>query len=201
MGDTAFAKGDFENARRYYEAILDTFKENQSDQFSGSTMKRYGLTLLRTGRIEEARQNFEKSIVQMEKVGQGHNTEMSWFGLGDLERMAGNIPVAQKNYQQALFLRNKFQRYIYTPEIFDGFAKLSLLQNDFVQSARWFGFTDALRSRFEMIIPPVDRPDYDKYLELLKNQMSGEEFQPAWEAGAKMDMNTAVTIALQGYEP
>jgi tetratricopeptide (TPR) repeat protein len=200
-GDLAFMMGDLENACHFFESALDGIKKNQSDEFSGNTLKMYGFVLLITGRYEEARLYFEKSIAQMEKVGQERYAEMSWLGLGELERLAGNFPLAARHYQQALFLRNKYQRYLYTPELFDGFAKLSLMQRYLIQAARWFGIADSLRKEFGIVLPPVFRPDHDKHVELLKGQMSAEEFASAWTEGANTDLKDAVALALQGYEP
>ncbi|MBK9207350.1 MAG: tetratricopeptide repeat protein [Anaerolineales bacterium] len=200
-GWLALITGELEKSRQTYEALFKALKEMQWDEFAGFTMGRYGLVLFHSGQIEEARNYFEKSIAQMEKVGGQNNTGVSWYGLAEVERVAGNFPAATRHYQRSLFLRNKLQEYIHFSEIFDNLAKLFLLQNDFVQSARWFGCSDALRKKFGIVIPPVDRPDYDKHIELLKSKMSTEEFESAWEEGAKIHMNAAVALALQGYEP
>lgn len=195
----AYAMGDLENACRYYEATLAGLKENQSDEFSGNTMKRYGMALLRAGRLEEARQHLENGLTKLEKVGQGRFADSAWLSLGKLEYLTGNIPAALSHYQRALFLCDKFQRYVYSPQIFDAFAKLALLQNDYAQSARWFGCADSLRKKFEIVIHPVDKPDRDQHLNLLKSKMSAAEFESAWAEGAKMEMNEAVELALLGH--
>jgi predicted ATPase len=197
----AYMMGDLENACQYYEATLAGIKENQSDEFSGNTMKRYGMALLRAGRLEEARQCLEKGLAKLEKVGQGRFADLAWLGLGELESMAENIPAARQHCQKALFLCNKFQRYVYSPQIFEAFAKIALLQNDPAQSARWFGCADALRKKFGFVMYPVFRPDYDKHLDLLKSKMNADEFESAWAEGGKMDLHEAVVLALQGYEP
>jgi predicted ATPase/class 3 adenylate cyclase len=198
-GWLAYITEELENACQIYELLLKSVKEMQWDEFAGFTMGRYGLVLLRSGKREEARRYFEKSIAQMEKVGQRH-IDHALYGLGELERLAGNIPASIKHYQQALSVRKKFQTYVESPDLFDGFAKLSLSQNDHTQSACWFGCADGLRKKFGTVIHPIDRPDYDKHLELLKSQMSAAEFESAWAEGAKMELKEAVELALQGYE-
>ncbi len=195
-GWLALITGELEKSRQIYELLLKALKEMQWDEFAGFTMGRYGLVLLHSGRIEEARDYFEKSIAQMEKVGKQNSTDFSRYGLAEVERLAGNIPSATHYYQRSLFLRNKIQEHVAIPEIFDGFAKLNLLQNEYAQSARWFACADGLRKKFGTVIYPIDRPDYDKHLNLLKSKMDSAEFEAAWEQGAKMDLKEAVELAL-----
>ncbi len=200
-GHFLYVIGDLENASRCYESALDGIHANQSGDFAGNTLKKYGLILLRQGRLEEARRCFEQSISQLERVGWGGNSELAWYGLGELERLAGNLPAATGHYQRALFLRNKFQIYVYTPQLFDAFAKLALQAGDLPASARWFGFAEALRTRFGIMVDPVDCPDNDKHMGLLKSRMSPEDLSAAWAHGAAISFDAAVALALDGYTP
>lgn len=196
-----YCKGEPEQACQLFKAILDLAEEMQWNDFSGYTMGLYGLALLRVGRLEEARANFENGLAQMEKVGLMTYAGYSHYGLGECERMSGNLPASLEKYQKAFYLRNKRQEYVCFPQLMEGLAKLSLLQGDPIRSARWFGCADELRRKFSIAILTVDRPDYDKHIDLLKQKMSAEEFQSSWAEGAKMDMEEVITLALQGYAP
>jgi len=54
----AYVQGNLEYACHCFEITLLGIKENQSDEFSGSTMGEYGLALLHSGRFDEARRHF-----------------------------------------------------------------------------------------------------------------------------------------------
>jgi tetratricopeptide (TPR) repeat protein len=200
-GEFAFVMGDLENALRYYQSVMELIQQNQMDEFSGSAMQLYGLILLRSGRMEDARRNLENSILQMEKAGRESYTGRSWYGLGEQERLAGNLPAAHQHYQRALFTNRTTHDFVIYPRYFDGFAKTALLQGDLLQSARWFGLADAVRNKFGMAMYPVDRPDYEKHIHLLKSQMPADQFQSAWAEGQRMELQDAVAQALEGYQP
>ena len=200
-GEFAFVMGDLENALRYYESVMDLLQENQMGEYFASDMQLYGYILLHAGRMEEARRYLENSILHMEKMGRESNTGRSWYGMGELERFTGNLPAANKHYQRALFVNRTTQDFIIYPRYFDGFAKVALIQGDLPRSARWFGLADAMRKKFGMVLFPVDRSDYDKHIDLLKQKMTADEFQSAWAEGAQMDLQEAIALALQGFKP
>jgi tetratricopeptide (TPR) repeat protein len=198
-GIQAYFKGELETARRLYEVALVTLEEMRWDAFAGNTMINYGLVLLRSGPMEEALPYFARGAEKLGEVGRGGQTSNAWYGLAEYHRLTGDLPASIAHFQEALFLRNRYQGYINIPDIFDGLAKVVLQQGDLDCSARWFGFAESLRIRFGIALQPVDRPDREKNVQSLKARMPAADLSSAWEAGDRMNLEEAVAQALEGY--
>ncbi len=197
--DLAFAAGDMQRALFCCEKILEDVNSSESSQFAGGVKISLGWILLYSNRLEDAVREFEQAICLLEKSGTLSIYD-AWFGLGEASRMKGDIEIALGHYQKSLFFCEKLKKYLYSPPIFDGIAKLMLLNNRLHQSAKWFGFSDKLRIDFGTIVSAVQKSDYDKHIGILKWEMNQSDFETAWLEGRSMDMKTAFALALEGFD-
>jgi hypothetical protein len=57
--------------------------------------------------------------------------------------------------------------------------------------------SDVLSRKLGVVIHPIDQPDYDKHVELLKGHMSTEDLERAWVGGANMSVKEVYDYALE----
>jgi tetratricopeptide (TPR) repeat protein len=77
-----------------------------------------------------------------------------------------------------------------------GLAALSGTQGRPEQAARLFGAAEVLRERIGMVLPPVERPEYEDYVAAIRTQMGGDVFAAAWAEGRAMSLDRAVGLGL-----
>lgn len=197
-----YIEGRIEEAKSHYLKLITQLKGVYvSDSLLfGIIHARYAFVCLYEEHLSEARESLEVALSALQKWPSAEEIYMVYFGFGELARLENNYPEAIKNYHTSLRYANNFLAHIYFPEILDGLAKAKYLQSNFDKATRLFGTSHALRKRMGAVIHPVDHPDYDKYIELLKSQMSAEEFESAWAEGAKMSIEELFAFAMQDGE-
>lgn len=191
-----------EEAKAQYQALFTELKDSyESDSLlPGIVETRYALLCLYEKRLNDAMRSLEIGLGALQKHSLIQEIYLAYFGFGELARLKNNYSEALKNYHTSLQYANNLRAHIYYPKIVDGIAKTKCLQLSFDKAAGLFGSSDALRKKFGIVIHPVDRPDYDKHIELLKSQMSAEQFESAWAEGAKMSIEEMSAFAMQEDE-
>jgi hypothetical protein len=71
------------------------------------------------------------------------------------------------------------------------------LQSNFDKATRLFGASEALRKKMGAVIHPVDKPDYNKHIELLHEKLGQNELESAWAEGANMSIEEMFVFAMQ----
>ncbi|MCC6447012.1 MAG: winged helix-turn-helix domain-containing protein [Armatimonadetes bacterium] len=64
------------------------------------------------------------------------------------------------------------------------------------RAACLYGFAETIRLSMSVILPPVERPDYEYRVAALRSALSEEEFSSAWARGKAMSIEEAIAYAL-----
>ncbi len=78
-----------------------------------------------------------------------------------------------------------------------GLAALAGAQRQPERAARLFGAAEALRERIGMVLPPVERSEYEEYVAAVRTAMDEHDFTAAWAEGRVMSLDQAVGFALE----
>jgi tetratricopeptide (TPR) repeat protein len=78
-----------------------------------------------------------------------------------------------------------------------GLAALAGIQRQPQRAARLFGAAEALRERIGIILPPVERPEYEEYVAAVRTGMSEHDFTAVWAEGRATSLDQAVGFALE----
>jgi tetratricopeptide (TPR) repeat protein len=192
-----YCEGKLAEARAEYKALLAQLQDVPTEGNFGFFHARAAWVSLRENRLEEARQMLAVGLAVLRITSPEDNIYAAYYGLGELARLEGNYPEAIENYLASLRALNTGQLYVGFPETLNGLAKTGLMQSKLEYAARLFGVSEALCKKMEIVINLVDRPDYDKHIELLKSKMSAEEFESAWAEGAKMSIEEMLVFSMQ----
>jgi predicted ATPase/DNA-binding SARP family transcriptional activator len=191
-----YAEGKLQDARIEYQVLLSQLTTLTDSYLFGFLHARYALVCMCEEHLSEARKSLEIALEVLKKTAPKDNVYHAYFGLGELARRENNYSEAIINYRASLQRTNNFMNYVSFPAIFNGIAKAECLQPNFERAAHLLGASEALRKKMGAVIHPVDQPDYDKHIELLKSQMSTEDFECAWAEGANMSTEEACEYAL-----
>jgi predicted ATPase/DNA-binding SARP family transcriptional activator len=192
-----FAEGNLSEAVAGYRKLIAEPNEVPDDSYVGRVHVGLARVQMLQNQLSDARANLMIGLDVLQKTSPEDEIHKAYFGLGELARLENNYPEAIRNYHASLHHTNNFLNYISFPSILDGIAKTECLQRNFEKTTRLLGASEALRRKMGAVIHPVDQPDYDKHIELLKNQMSTENFESAWSKGANMSIEEAYEYALE----
>ncbi|MBK5279208.1 MAG: hypothetical protein JJE09_10135, partial [Bacteroidia bacterium] len=191
-----YAEGKLQDSRSEYLVLLSQLTTLTDSYLFGFLHARYALVSMGEQHLIEARKSLEIALEVLKKTAPKDNIYHAYFGLGELARLENNTQEASNNYCASLQYVNGFLGYVYFPDIIDGIAKIECSRSNFDQATKLFGASEALRRKIGVVIHPVDQPDYDKHIKLLKSQMNTEDFESAWVEGANMSIEEAYEYAL-----
>ena len=81
--------------------------------------------------------------------------------------------------------------------------KLAEAKNEEAQlpdSAKIFGFAEALRAPVRSVIDPADRPEYNRLVSELRSALGADAFAALWAEGRSMSLEETVDCALSESE-
>jgi ATP/maltotriose-dependent transcriptional regulator MalT len=82
----------------------------------------------------------------------------------------------------------------------EGFARVAVSQGQAARALRLGGATAALRRTFGVAIGPAGEADFERSLEPAWRALNEEEGKVAWEEGQTMNLEQALTLALEEPE-
>jgi predicted ATPase/class 3 adenylate cyclase len=192
--------GRLSEANAEYRALIALFKKTPEAYLYGILRGDYALLCLYENRLAEARSSLYIALGVLKKTSPETDIWSPYFGFGELARLEKNYREASVNYRACLHYANNYFNYKSFPMIFDGIAKTECMLLNFEKATHLFGFCEALRLKMGAVIHPVDRPDYDKHIALLKSKLGVEEFESAWAKGATMSIEETYQYAMQDGE-
>jgi predicted ATPase/DNA-binding SARP family transcriptional activator/tetratricopeptide (TPR) repeat protein len=190
-------EGNLNEAEAGYRKLITDLREAPDEAYTGIVHVGLARVQIYQNHLQEANQNLLVGLDILQKTSPEHEVQHAYFGLGELARLENNYAEAIKNYRASLHCTNNFLNYISFPGIFDGIAKAECLHANFQRAAVLLGASEALRRKIGTVIYPVDRPDHDKHIELLKNQISIRNIERAWSKAANMSIEEAYEYALR----
>lgn len=189
--------GKLDEANANYRTLIAQLRKMPEDYFYGVVLADFALLCLYENRLDEAHNLLDIALEVLKKTTPETDVWIAYFGFGELARLENNYLEASVNYRACLHYANNYFNYKSFPMIFDGIAKTHCMLSNFEKATCLFSASEALRKKMGAVIYPVDRPDYDKHIKLLKSKMSTEHFEFVWAEGANMSIEEAYGYAMQ----
>jgi len=101
IGNAYFSKGDYENARIYFERALQVREKLKVPSDIADTLHNLAETSMRTGQYEQAQDQYLKALDLRRSSGDGRNAALSSSGLGTLFVYQGRFGSAVSAQQDA----------------------------------------------------------------------------------------------------
>ena len=189
-----FVEGNLNESGAGYKKLIADFSKASDDPRIGIVHVGLARVQMLQNRLSNARANLLVGLDVLQKTSPEDEVDKAYFGLGELARLESNYLEALNKLSASLHRTNNFLNYISFPAIFDGIAKAECLQLNFEKAVRLLGVSEALRRKMGVVIHPVDRPDHDKHIGLLRSQMSSEAFECAWAEGVDMSIDKLMNM-------
>ena len=118
------------------------------------------------------------------------------YNLGDLGLKLGDRAQARNALRESLGLRQEIGEIGGVAETLEGFARLSVLENQAREAARLFGAASGMREAVGAPLAPVNRFEIDHGVEAARQALGDDAYLDAWRAGSSLSTEQAVALAL-----
>lgn len=121
-------------------------------------------------------------------------------GLGELARRQSNLTESLEHYRQAIKLIPEFERAFTLDYSLEGLAKTISDMGEPKRAVRLLGAAASMRKKWNGVIHPVFREEYDKCIALLREKLGDTAFESLWVEGQSMTMEQAIELAMSDGE-
>jgi ATP/maltotriose-dependent transcriptional regulator MalT len=192
-----YARGDLGDSRMHLVQAVNMTRVMRT-AFAHS----WGLRMLADveharGELEAARACVDEALEVAHRTG-GFSLGLVLRSAGRLARSQGDNERAESFQHEALELFKEASGKLDTVEALEALAGLAAVAESHAEAGRLFGAAEALRESIGSVRFPVDRETYENDIAVVREGLTDEEFQRAWEEGRAMSMEEAVAYASRG---
>jgi tetratricopeptide (TPR) repeat protein len=200
LGIVAQVRGDYAVARPSYEECLTLWRTVADPWGVAFPLCRLGLTAGKQGDYATARVLLEESLAIRRQVGSKLQIAFSVYCLAELALWQGDYPEATARLAESLVLCQELGTRKDIDTILERFARAAASQAQVERAACLWGAAQAQRDVISSQIPPSERLDYERAVDVARAQLDEAAFATAWAEGQKMTMEQAIAYALEGSD-
>lgn len=171
---------------------------------SAGDHRTYGMAVHNTGEIHFHRGEFhratrcyEEALTIFRDVGDQWLLNATLRGLAMTGLREGDEERATQALHESLRLAAQLGENYWVAENLEGLAAVAKQEYRFDEAARLLSAADSLRTKIGAPVQPADQDAVDALRLEVRNEMSEEAFQAAWEAGHNMTVAAIVEEALR----
>ena len=189
--------GDAALAHQYGEEGVALVQ--QSGDRWASTMALLGMAMTATFLEDyaEARARFSTLGPRFAELGDRHRMNMVKSELAHLDRYEGQLEKAEAAYRDTILEWKRLGHRAAVAHQLECFASLAQAREDGGRAARLYGAAEALRQKIVIPMTPKEKTEYDTQIANLRAGMDEKGFAAAWAEGHAMNMEQAITNALE----
>lgn len=211
LGWAAVRSGDFEHAVQYFEEALHYFRQAGNKYEMSLNLSGLADVRFHQGDYESATVLEQESLKLAREVGYTWRVPAS---LGSLARIAireGDLKKAATLLGESVRLRREIGEQGGTAWCLEKFAEIAFIQahhessprrsEDLRRAARLYGASATLRASIGSTVDLIDKPEYERHLDLLRKQLGKVTFDATWAEGQAMTLEQAIEHALEAAIP
>jgi tetratricopeptide (TPR) repeat protein len=189
LDDDALAQAEFEQALRIARRIGHREIEAECELLLGEID-------FAQARLVQARERFERSLAVCQDAADKRNeaNALRWLGKADLAE--GRLDAARMRLAQAVQAFHAFEMREELLGCLEDHAWLALARNQPAEAARLAAAVQAWRGRLTLDPLPREALRWQAWLQTLRDQLPGANFDAAWSDGAQWESGATMRAAL-----
>jgi predicted ATPase/class 3 adenylate cyclase len=196
-GVITMTQGDINMARSYHVEGIQLLRETGSHWLVVMTEFGFGLFIAAQGNYTEARSQFAACIPFFTELKDRHRLAMVHSELAHLERRQGHFVQAKPLYHETLLEWQRLGHRAAVAHELECLAIIAKAQEEDQRAARLFGAAEILRENINIPMMPTERPEYEREVNDLRDNMDEAAFAKAWAEGRALTMEQALALALE----
>ncbi len=188
-GWAALRNGDFALAQERLSEALGLSRAAGDTRRIGFELSGLGEVALRQGDTRRAAQLVEESLELRRQLGNQWGVGVSLGILGWVAIREKDWDLAVERLDESLAVRREIGDQSGSAWCLERLAGVALEKGQAEQAAHLFAAGAALRESVHAVIDPVDRPEYERSLAALREELGEQPFQAAWAKGRSLSLN------------
>ena len=196
LGNIFYSKNDFETAQEHYRESLKLGRESDDKYVRSIALTSLGITLFRAGKLIEASLYYQEGMALNREMGDKSGLSLIHCYFGLLALAQGQPAEARRSFLEGLTIAHQGGIKSYLIYNLIGIANVWLLQGQASDGVKLLAAaSEVVRSMGMKIEPEIEEP-YERALAGARQSLSEAEFQSAWDAGKRLDIEHAVQFAI-----
>jgi len=148
------------------------------------------------GHLEEARGSFDQAEAKYREMDDRRFELAARSDRGHAMRRGGSLDEAEAIYRETIRAWQHLGSRGAIANQLESFGFVAVARGHFPTAARLLGAADALRQQVGASMLYIERAEYDRHLEQIRQSLDPAALESEWAAGRSMSMDEAIAFAL-----
>lgn len=184
-------QGDQTQAMAYDRQCLRLARELGDKYLTALTLQNLGYTAALQGDMAQAVARAQEGLVLARELGDKLTINLALHSLGYIASLQGNTKQAAVSYREGLSLAQEIGYESRIGWHLIGLATVAAAEEQPVRAARLFGAAET-RLDINVSMNDMERADYERTVEAVRNKLDHRTFQAAWAEGHTMTPEQAL---------
>jgi tetratricopeptide (TPR) repeat protein len=200
LGVVMQRQGDLPRAWTLHAESLALRRQLGDSRGIALSLNHLGLVARYRGDYREAVQLIEEALQLRRAIGTRSGVAASLSALAAVARHEGDTQLALSLYRDALAMQHQMGNNEGIVDCLLGLAAIAAVGCEAERAARLLGASEKLRETMNVIVAPIDRPDYERIVAAVQDHLNAERFEQIRVAGRAMTLDQAVDDALSDHD-
>jgi tetratricopeptide (TPR) repeat protein len=197
LGELFLKQRSYEKAQLYFDRHLRLDEGLDFKQGTVVALDNLGKLYHHQGDYDRAEGYYEKSLALCReyslKIDRGYNL----YCLGMLALHRNNYSLAMRHFTDYFTVTRGSSEKLSAGDLLTGSAAIAAGMNESERAAKLYGAAQALFEMTDYHIPPFDRAEFDRHIQIAREQLGEERFEALFVEGRGMSMEHAINYALE----
>ena len=198
LGNVELGLGNLDQARAYHEQALAEARPIGENWLIAFALDNLGEVARTQGQFVVARKYYEESEVLLHASGDVGDVARLVHNLGYIAQYEEDFEKAETQFRKSLAMFRRLGNRRGIAESLAGLAGLKARQGLTEWGAIMISAAESLLESTGGAWWPADRMEVERNREMLRQALSQEDFEQAWQTGARMNIDQAIAFAANG---
>jgi predicted ATPase/DNA-binding XRE family transcriptional regulator len=192
LGVVFLAQGMLAQAAAQFEESLRRFRELGAKRGAAMVLGQQAQVATRAGALDRADALLDESLALYREEGMTWGVASALAKRADVARARGDAVRAAELYHESLALRRRAQARLDLIKGLEGLAKVAHLQERWEDAVRLWAVAQTQRAALGTPCWPIDQPEYERELAILRAALGDDAFAASWAAGSGVALEQAL---------
>ena len=198
LGREFFQLGNYEKARQFFEEHLSIDEKLKARQGIVIALRNLGTLYRYQGDYDRADQYYGRSLLIGHEYGMKSEMAYSLFLRGLLALHRNDYLLARQQFITSLDLsKMTYNEIVSAAKLLNGLAAVKAGTNQPQRAAKLYGAAQGAIEMTEFRIPAFDQTEFDRHIQIAREQLSETLFETLAAEGRAMTMEQAIDYALE----
>jgi tetratricopeptide (TPR) repeat protein len=197
LGIQAIVLGNLEQALPLFQESLQISRTLGDKAGIAKALSSLGFEAHLQGNLELAATYYSESLALNQELGDLQWIATTLHNLGRVVIQQGHPEQAMLLHKESLRMKHQLGEKPMLPDLFEALAEEFGAQNRPERAARLLGAAAVLREALHTRMYPVDQPDYERIIAMVRVQLDEAAFAAALSEGRSMTLEQAIEYALE----